>query len=91
MGASADCQGGGDVERVGAHQHDVCGFDGDVGTGADGDTDVGLSQGGRVVDAFCLRPTCSRLSLTSSTRPLAIGVAGHQSFPIVHIKPTIPP
>lgn len=31
-------------------QHDVGGLDGHVGAGADGDADVGLSEGGRVVD-----------------------------------------
>ena len=35
--AAADRDRGGDVERVGAHEHDVGGLDGDVGAGADGD------------------------------------------------------
>ena len=50
-GAAADGDGGGDVERVGAHQHDVGGLDGDVGAGADRDADVGLGERGGVVDA----------------------------------------
>ncbi len=41
----------GDVERVGAHEHDVGGLDRDVGAGADRDADVGLRERGRVVDA----------------------------------------
>ena len=49
--AAADRDGGGDVERVGAHEHDVGGLDGDVGAGADRDADVGLGERGRVVDA----------------------------------------
>src|SRR6266511_4857591 len=39
------------VEGVGAHEHDVGGFDGHVGAGADGDAEVGLREGGGVVDA----------------------------------------
>ena len=32
-------------------EDDVCGLDGDVGAGSDGDPDVRLCQGWRVVDA----------------------------------------
>ena len=49
--AAADPQGDRDVERVGAHQHDVGGLDGDVGAGADRDAEVGLRERGGVVDA----------------------------------------
>ena len=41
----------GHVERVGAHEDEVGGLDGDVGAGADGDAEVGLGEGGGVVDA----------------------------------------
>ena len=34
------------ADRVGAHQDDICGFDGDIGTGADGDAEVGWGEGG---------------------------------------------
>ena len=37
--------------RVGAHEHDVGGLDRDVGARADRDPDVGLREGGGVVDA----------------------------------------
>ena len=50
-GAAADLDGGGDVLRVGAHEHDVGGLDRDVGAGADRDPDVGLGERGGVVDA----------------------------------------
>ena len=50
-GPAADLDGGGDVLRVGAHEHDVRGLDRDVGTGADRDADIGLRERGGVVDA----------------------------------------
>ena len=43
-------RGGDAVERTG-DEGDVGGFDGDVGAGADRETDVGLREGGGVVDA----------------------------------------
>ena len=43
-GAATDPQGDRDVQRVGAHQHDVGCFDGDVGAGADRDPEVCLGQ-----------------------------------------------
>src|SRR3546814_10992041 len=49
--APADLQGDGDIEGVAAHEDDVSGLDGDVGAGADGHADVGLGEGGGVVDA----------------------------------------
>src|SRR5204863_7022660 len=43
--------GGRDVEKlVRAHESDVCGFHGDVGTGCHGDADIGDSEGRRIVD-----------------------------------------
>ena len=44
-----DGVGGG--PQVAAHQGEVAGLDGDVGAGAHGDAEVGLGQGGGVVDA----------------------------------------
>ena len=40
-----------DAAQAAADQGDVGGGDGDVGAGADGDAEVGLGQGGGVVDA----------------------------------------
>ena len=37
--------------EVAGHEGEVAGLDGDVGAGADGDAEVGLGEGGRVVDA----------------------------------------
>jgi hypothetical protein len=51
VGALRQADDGDDVARVVAHEDDVGGLDGDVGAGADGDADIGLGQGGRVVDA----------------------------------------
>ena len=48
---SAQLHGGGNVQKVAAHQHDVRRLDGDVRTRADSDADVRTREGGRVVDA----------------------------------------
>ena len=40
-----------DVKWIAAHQNDVGALDGDVGPGADGETEIGLCQCRRVVDA----------------------------------------
>ena len=37
--------------EVAAHEGEVAGLDGDVGAGAHGDAEVGLGEGGGVVDA----------------------------------------
>ena len=50
-GPPGQADGGGDPGEVGGQQGDVGGLDGDVGAGADGDAEVGLDQGGGVVDA----------------------------------------
>src|SRR5690606_7685287 len=49
-GAAREPDRGGDAGQIAAHEGDVAGLDGDVGPGADGDPDVGLGEGGRVVD-----------------------------------------
>ena len=48
---AAQTNGGGNVGEAALHEHDVRGVYGDVGTGADGDADVGPCEGGRVVYA----------------------------------------
>jgi hypothetical protein len=50
-GATADRKRRGHVEWVGAHENDVGGLDGDVRSGADGDPQVCVSRGWRIIDA----------------------------------------
>ena len=41
-----------DRGQVAADERDIAGFDGDIAAGADGEADIGLGQGGRVIDAI---------------------------------------
>ena len=51
-----------DVGRIAPDQHDIGRFDRDIGARPDGDPQIGLDQGGRVVDAVAtmatVRPRC---------------------------------
>ena len=49
--AAGEADGVGGDAQVAAHEGEVAGFDGDVGAGAHGDAEVGLGEGGGVVDA----------------------------------------
>ena len=63
--------------QVAAHEREVAGLDGDVGAGAHGEAEVGLGEGGGVVDAVadhrhdrrrsCRRRTTSTLSAGSTS------------------------
>ena len=55
-------------------EDDVCGLDGDVGAGPDGDPDVRLRQRRRVVDAVAYHRYL-QMSLTTWSR---LGVLGHE-------------
>lgn len=51
QGGLAERDGGGHGGQVAADEGDVAGFDGDIAARADGEADIGLGQGGRVIDA----------------------------------------
>ena len=65
--------GGGDVAQLALHEHDVGRVDGDVGTGSDGDADVGAGQGGGVVDAVADHGDLALLHELADDALLAVG------------------
>ena len=61
--ATADTDGDGYIERIGAHEHQVGSLDGDIGAGTNRHTEIGLSQGRCVVDSVTDHGDLSTVSL----------------------------